>query len=328
MVDVVQVDSAERFFEAVEPHKTLLFRGQAKEYPGIIPSLFRTDPPLDLRPLVRPAKDLYFTAHKVNEEISRFHDEEFAHHYGPRSRSDDDPGEDTGWLDRLWLWVGKKLGINVSFSLAGDDDPDPDNPYSMGFPETVGSGFGTRDMYPDLCGEFVKMQFDYEYNDWLPMGLLQHYGVPTGTIDVTYDPAVALWFACFRYARPQGDVAAYYEANPEQSVVYVMDAPSGRLIDLRAGETVPIAGLRGRRQVGGLLLGATADQPDLSDVVVKKIQVAPGTFDSKHTSLEKLTQRYVFPPPQDDVFYRVLLEAKESTDPAVRNFARYIVKYS
>jgi hypothetical protein len=183
--------------------------------------------------------------------------------------------------------------------------------------------------------EFAILKYVYRNSDHYPIALLQHYGVPTTALDVTYDPLIALWFACHRFVRPvlsKGTApssAATYEMNPDEGVVYLLK-PIGReyeVEDLTRGGNLPIAGLRGVRQRGGLLLGATKQKPDLSHLAVHKVYVAPGTFNPYVVPFSGYNQKLLFPPPLEDHFYRELLAARHSSDVSTQQLANFIVIY-
>jgi hypothetical protein len=52
------------------------------------------------------------------------------------------------------------------------------------------------------------------------LALLQHYGVPTPALDVTYDPLIALWFATYRFISIK-ERAGYYAKSDDTGVVYI-----------------------------------------------------------------------------------------------------------
>lgn len=66
-------------------------------------------------------------------------------------------------------------------------------------------------------------------------GVLQHYGVPTGHLDVTTDSKIALWFA-FHQARSLDrepcshvDVVTYERTHRRFGIVYVLEIPNPKL---------------------------------------------------------------------------------------------------
>ena len=317
MVETAHANSLDEFMKAAGGRQHVLFRGQSREYPAIIPSLFRLREPLDLAPLLKAADDLYLVAHKVVEEMIRIRelDEYYTRPLG-RSR-DDDIEKATGLFGRLRRWLGRKLFPSLYRRDDADDDDYDNDGYWMDLSKLpVGSGMGTTESYSKI--------FDYAWrrvpNDRRSMAMLQHYGAPSGTLDVSFERLVALWFAC--HVNVQTDGGAFYKRNEEPSVVYIMDVPADHLIDIRGGEkiefdyrtaTVPVAGLRGWRQHGGLVFGSTIDDPDLTKYVVKKITVAPDVFDQNDDRLKLLTQQRLFPSPEEDDYYSELLKAKEFT---------------
>jgi hypothetical protein len=117
-----------------------------------------------------------------------------------------------------------------------------------------------------------------------------------------------------------------------------MEVPEANMIDIRGGDkiefdlskrviTVPLGGLRGWRQEGALIFGSSLDDPDLMKYVVKKITVFPGTFDPNDDRLRLFTQQRLFPTPDEDDFYRGLLRAKDSDDPAIRQLVSFVPLY-
>jgi hypothetical protein len=107
----------------------------------------------------------------------------------------------------------------------------------------------------------------------------------------------------------------------------MMKIKADNLRDLRDWPEVPVAGLRGQRQQGGLALGATMENPHFDDHVIRTVNVGPEVFDRSHPSLSRMDQEYLFPSQEVDAFYRVLLEAKSSTDRGVSDLAKFIIKY-
>jgi hypothetical protein len=318
MIETAEVGSLDEFESHTAGYKHAMFRGQSKEYAAITPSLFRLSKPIDLQPLLKAADNLWLEAHGINEEMRRIRDMDYRH-YG--SRSEDDADEFEGGLfdfERLKARFDKWI---CPIELDG---------YPFNIP--VGSGMGTTESYSKV---FMKY-YGRVPNERLCIALLQHYGVPSGAIDVSSDRRVALWFASHVLNRGPGQ--ASYSPNANPGVVYVMEVPEAHMIDIRGGDkiefdlsnriiTVPVGGLRGWRQEGALIFGSSLDDPDLMKYVVKKITVVPGTFDPNDDRVRPLTQQRLFPSPDEDDFYQGLLRAKDSDDPATRQLASFIPLY-
>jgi hypothetical protein len=324
MVESAEARTLDEFLSEVADHKSKVFRGQSTDYPTITPSLFRLREPLDLKPLLKAADSLYMTAHKVVEELLRIREQDDYYSRPLGSSEELDEDAPTGLLGRLNAWFSKKLFPALH---RRDDDDDDDGRNWMKLP--MGSGMGTAESYSALSGEI----WSRSPSEGSKMALLQHYGAPSGTLDVSFDRYVALWFACHIYMRKDG--YASYRRNDKPGVVYVLDVPDALVIDLRGGETftfdagpstIPIGGLRGWRQHGGLVF-ASRDEPDLTKYLVKKISVAPGLFDQNDDRLKLFTQQRLFPGPEEDGFYRTLLDAGNAPDEPTRKLVSYIPTY-
>lgn len=321
MGNAITVRTYADYLAALAQFEHKLYRGQTKDYPGVIPSVFRRQPPIDTAPLLDPAKRLYFSAHRVDEIAAEVHrlDEVSHAQWVKLNEERARGGEPRGWFDRLVRWLFPKDEPSQS-----DPDPDTDGWWSidlMNLP--VGHGMGTGADW----SEHVGLQWSYGLENNYHFALLQHYGAPSPVLDVAYDPAVALWFATHQLFMDKVAGTAWYKPAEVPGVVYVMNAPANRVVDLRQGKEVPIAGLRGQRQHGGLLIGATLQSPDLVDCVAARITIYPETFDSAHPDLARLSQTHLFPPPGVDEFYKVLLAARTSTDLGIRDLAAHIPDY-
>jgi hypothetical protein len=55
------------------------------------------------------------------------------------------------------------------------------------------------------------------------MAILQHYGLPTKALDVTFDPNVALWLALHVAKRAKRRLS--FEDSPQDGCVYVLWVP-------------------------------------------------------------------------------------------------------
>jgi FRG domain len=265
------------------------------------------------------------TAHKVIEAMIHLREQDDYYSRPLGTSKDQDDEEPTGLFGRITAWLTRKFSL---FNYEHDDPDCSDGIDWMKLP--MGSGMGTAESYSKLSGYY----WSRAPSEGASMAMLQHYGAPSGTLDVSFDRCVALWFACHVYDAKNGH--AFYRPNDRPGVVYVMQVPDEHLIDIRGGEkvefdegekTIPIAGLRGWRQHGGLVHGATRDDRDLIKYVIKKITVMPGTFDQNDDRLRLLNQQWLFPSPEEDGFYRELLNAKDSDDTATRKLVSYIPLY-
>jgi hypothetical protein len=151
--------------------------------------------------------------------------------------------------------------------------------------------------------------------------LLQHYGLPSPALDVTYELMSALWFATHPYKEDGTGFARHLEpTGASPGVIYVFDSTGKDLVDLRMvnehpydanGERIPYFGLRGVAQHGGLLLGATESAPDLSKRVVDEIEVHPDIWLTLTTDeRDKWSYANMLPGPAHDLFYAYLLALK------------------
>jgi hypothetical protein len=196
-------------------------------------------------------------------------------------------------------------------------------PYGLYPSDIPGHGFGSSSDYSEY-GAMIWM-FTSE-DDRYRNAVLQHYGAPTPALDVTYDPEVALWFATHRYQADATRVARYYP-HESTGVVYALSPPRSAVVDLRVGSLVPAFGLRGQRQAGGLLLGATASQPDLSSHIVATLYVSRDAFVTRPSNLRKLSQNFLFPLPNEDAFFSALLDARIADDPQMRYLVSFFPVY-
>lgn len=307
------VKSYSEFQSVISGHIGKLFRGQITDYIKIIPSHYRNARNAHLQEIESYSerlKSLYFKAYKVNEAASIAAAQDKSSNDNLIALNDSIENDELSWIDRF---IQRLLKINLRNS-----DDENWNPLSP----SIGHGFGLPSQY----NECTSVQWLYPVIAEYGYGLLQHYGISTPVLDVSYDPFVALWFATHKFKQEKNSDIAWYERTEIPGVVYVMKTQN-RVIDLREGEVIPIAGLRGKRQEGGLLTGATQASPDLSPNVVMSIQIYPETFESTQENLIKLTTPYLFPCPVEDVFYGELLNAKKSDIEEIRHVAQAILKY-
>jgi hypothetical protein len=141
--------------------------------------------------------------------------------------------------------------------------------------------------------------------------LLQHYGIPSRALDVSYNAAVALWFAAHSFRKLTDGTATYVPGGEGQPVVYVFSSSGVEIEDLRkvashpydvSGESIPYYGLRGVLQKGGLLFAATKSEPDLRKYVGAEIRVARGIWKSITEDLHWCNYAGLFPSPDKDQF--------------------------
>ena len=153
-----------------------------------------------------------------------------------------------------------------------------------------------------------------------PLARLQHYGVPTTALDVTFSPRVAWFFATHRMVRAGSSTT--YELTDAPGVMHLLRPVSPiRLWDLRR-DRIPVAGARGKAQAGGLLVGATSEQPTYDACVVKTFAIPPGQRADVPTFAE------LFPPPQTDPLYQALLNGSHRPSPARQALAQYVTRFT
>ena len=160
-----------------------------------------------------------------------------------------------------------------------------------------------------------------------PEPYLQHYGLPTNTLDVSYEPIVALWFATHRFywLDSAQRIATYEWQSDGAGVVYVLESPQ-RLHDIRYGTEFPFYGLRAIRQQGGLV-DAPPDNPDLFEQVTAIMSVAPECWDRTDERLRGYSYRSLVPDRSEDSFYDALLLHKEKAAMDASDLARFVIDY-
>lgn len=271
-----------------------LYRGQTKEYAQILPSLYRPGcaRPVNAQELV---VELYMDAYRLGDwtAIRRELDEEFEKSFNPIGGS--------------WLQWHTDWGDASNSPILSDEWPPQGGP---------GENYTREDLVLELRESFR--------NNYAVHGdaLLQHYGLPSPALDVTFELMVALWFATHPYVEDGSGKAEHVDAmGTSPGVIYIFDAAKVvDLVDLRkahnhpydpGGESIPYFGLRGIAQHGALLFGATAAQPDMSRCVVDQISVAPDIW-ATLTPSDRWTWSYqsLLPAPTSDLFYAHLLALK------------------
>jgi hypothetical protein len=305
-VPTVHIHSFKQFLDETPRTSGVVYRGQARDYGTLIPSIFRKTQALD----EDASMFLFYELHReIYGEFEReieppTEEPSYQATNSYRAVESDPPESGSGfgqWLGlEEWPEDQEKWGTYVDFSNQDDSELWSD----------LGPGHGLGDGYN---------MFQPNYPPPEPMSTdvlarLQHYGIPTPTLDVTFDRIIALWFATHRF-KETGPRSGYYVRNDDGGVVYVLQPPPSAVYDLRKQYARAIAGWRGTKQEAALLLGATADKSDLSHHVIKKLLISPKVFDEitvlgtlRVPRLREISQHYLFPP--DDKFYRLLLDAK------------------
>lgn len=308
----VQVDNHDAF--GTEIKSGAAFRGQTHDYGSLIPSLFRQELEINTKRLNSLASNAWNEVlNVIRQELNEADETVYRRQMSCYRR-------EMGWFMKFLYAVGIKLGVVDRDYYESLLEVEPIIPGARAF-----GGFG----YPSQYDKDFWLGWTFPYGS--PIGLLQHYGVPTGALDITFDPAVALWFATHRYV-PTGRREGYYTRSDTEGVVHVLQAPANQIFDLREGRRLGVAGLRAIRQQSGLLLGATTSSPDLVHFVVKKIYVVAHSINRVETELntEKtrcLTQEYLFPSAHEDLLYGTLLKHRSSGNEELRELLNWVVEY-
>jgi hypothetical protein len=210
----------------------------------------------------------------------------------------------------------------------------------------------SRDVSNDAVAYHLRILYVYSFLRlnvlFMPVALaiLQHYGLPTRGLDVTFDPRVALWFAIHVARRKKRRL--WFEDSPEPGYVYALWVPvtfdwgadGGRhyrwargkgyglekllsplepalLVDLSSSLTLidRDAHTRSVRQQAALLT-AHVLRPDwpsnaYAEYLVAKLEVSPEMLDDPEykTGLGRHRTSYLFPPPSED---RLLFEMRKA----------------
>jgi FRG domain len=161
-------------------------------------------------------------------------------------------------------------------------------------------------------------------NPHFTAALAQHYGLPTGMLDVTTDPDVGLWFAVHRYCDGGQGRPVHYESAGDPGYVYVLQAA--------ADQVVPLStfffdwNTRPRRQQGAALFlyadppeelrermlravprGAVPRRPagnTFADLVIARISIGKAVS----SRVAGRTTTHLFPCPDEDALYAHLLK--------------------
>jgi FRG domain len=146
------------------------------------------------------------------------------------------------------------------------------------------------------------------------LALAQHYGIPSHGLDVTTSVDVALWFATNRYSRDDSGISKYAALKPEDwpqesdkwpVVIACQTVTQSIEQSLHDCDTLEQFGFDARRpqaQSAQFFQGGHSDhQNRLAEAVMCIFRLAPGVYSVK-SRFESL-----FPPPEDDPAYRVML---------------------
>lgn len=231
---------------------------------------------------------------------------------------------------RQWVFRGERSHFPTMPTAARRYEDATDTlpgPYVGGFASRIPDvlpGWSERHWRQQLIG--VEMLGGYPddvvdlFSIWLLEGLLQHYGWPTDFLDLTLNPAVAIFFACYDFAK-----GGFDETGTGR--VYVWDLATlrsdptflyhGALLDLRWGgnRLAELVGVKANRPEAQAALGLKMTRgwrqeellPNLADEVI--------TFGRHDAPLACLPREVLFPP---DGLRDFLLAADTSN----RNFLR------
>jgi len=290
-----------------------VFRGQVKDYGNLKPALYRAEHHFDVDALAALATRYFLGSHKTTDKVqyragvysAAYEDSlpspfprlpDFSKLYGGTSLDDEPfiPIRIEMPFERLALRIKAITDLAAAEELEEREHEDDKRNWES---------FGPEAEFLTLCEEPAYA-----------LARLQHYGVPTPALDVTFDPYIAAWFAAHHFTRSGDD--AFYLPHDDDGVVFVLKPPDSHVGDLRRAKIVPLGGLRALRQRGGMLLGATREDPDLARYVVKLL-VVPSRFlnpplwhlrDSFRA--HRFNQRYLFPDGKRDLFFGELMRLK------------------
>lgn len=153
-----------------------------------------------------------------------------------------------------------------------------------------------------------RLSLDYGW-DVVVMGLAQHYGIPSHGLDLTSSLDVALFFALHRFDRGRYERLALREDLPDRQwpVVYLVATKAPLLHQLERIEQLGIEARRPQRQRAFLHYGGWGFHTNVCAEEVVAVAMLHPEFDAP----ELPTSRYLFPPPDEDPFYRRLLDLKD-----------------
>jgi hypothetical protein len=142
--------------------------------------------------------------------------------------------------------------------------------------------------------------------------LLQHYGAPTGWLDITKDPQVALWMATHRYSK---DINKYQAFSGSENLpskwptIFVFLLRKNRHPYLDSSSILEGTNiLRPQRQKCGLLGGSSnLSRNHTARYISLKIRISP-----KFKKQWNVNQNYFFPDPAEDIFLQRLLKVNSN----------------
>jgi hypothetical protein len=287
------------------------FRGQTKDYPEVIPSIFRKLG-LEIDGAEKLAVRLYIRCYRISDwgKVEKAYLQEIEDSYGPPIGGNMFPSFD---LEANMTLLGE--------ILSGEFPPSGYGPYA--------DNYERDDFIAPLVDSLIK-------NLHIHGGaLLQHYGVPSRGLDVSYSPLVALWFATHSFNALENGEARYTCQNNPYPVVYAFpsntDAQNLRLINSHewdpANERIPFFGTRGFAQEGGMIFGDGREKRDLRHLVSHVIHLAPDIWDSVPAEMPPLACEKLFPSTENDPFYATLLKEKAKPNSEFESVVKYVPKY-
>jgi hypothetical protein len=290
----------------------MLFRGQTNDYPEVLPTLFRKNAMKVSPALPELATRFYVECYGIGSwdliEVKR------------RQRLEESYDPIGGLFSPQPPMNWEEFGDWIS----GDNLP-------MGGPGP-GPNYTRDDFIGVLKARFEEDESLRPFQD----AFLQHYGLPTRALDVSFDPVVALWFATHKHHTAQDGSQDYALLQEETSVVYVFALAGAEVLDLRKvnchpwdpeQERIPYFGLRGVQQEGGLYFGATKEDPDLRHHVICQFHLSPALWDAEALGGRFYATEKLFPPPEQDFFYRALLDQSSRPGSDYYPLGAFIARY-
>jgi FRG domain len=178
-----------------------LFRGQTNNYPKIIPSLYRTTTVGEEShdSIIR----LFVNCYRLGsyEIIKEKYIDNINESYGQ--------GHNKGFES----WDSFYEFVELIQALPGGDD----------------LNYKREDF---IWGVISSLEMNWDrHGD----ALLQHYGIPSRALNVSYNAAVALWFAAHSFRKLTDGTATYVPGGEGQPVAYVFSSSGVEIEDLRVG---------------------------------------------------------------------------------------------